>query len=83
MVLMASRLGIVLSGLVLACSCDANGLRLLSAHDAGDTGGSDGANPAEAPAATGGSDAIFTLSSELADGLSVASAKPKSACWKV
>jgi len=57
MVLIASRLDIVLSGLVLACSCDAKGLRLLSAHDAGDTGGSDGANPAEAPAATGGSDA--------------------------
>ena len=39
MVCMAARLRIVLSGLLLACSCEARGLRISTAVDAGNIGG--------------------------------------------
>ena len=47
---LASRLCIMAWGMLVACSCDGNGLRNSTAHDAGATGGSGGVM------ATGGSD---------------------------
>ena len=46
MVRMVARLRFVLSGLLVACSCEGNGLRTLTIYDAGDTGGTGGSQSA-------------------------------------
>src|ERR1017187_2111969 len=38
----AARLRLLICGLLVACSCGSNGLGTLTAHDAGNTGGSGG-----------------------------------------
>lgn len=55
---MVARLHVVFSGLLMACSCEGNGLRISTAQDAGATGGSGGSqatSPLGAHAVTGGS----------------------------
>ena len=55
---MVARLRVVLSCLLAACSCEENGLRILTAHDAGGIGGSGGSQAVSFPdanAVTGGS----------------------------
>jgi Galactose oxidase, central domain len=49
MVSMVARLRVVLSCLVVACSCEGNGLRTLTAHDAGGFGGSGGSQAISLP----------------------------------
>jgi Galactose oxidase, central domain len=58
MVFMVARLRVVLSCLLVACSCEGNGLRTLTAHDGGGIGGSGGSQAVSLPdahAVTGGS----------------------------
>ncbi len=55
---MVARLRVVLSCLLVVCSCEGNGLRTLTAHDAGGIGGSVGSQAVSLPdahAVTGGS----------------------------
>jgi hypothetical protein len=56
---MATRQRILLTGLLVACSCRGNGLRVWTVHDGGYAGGVDGstASPPDVATATGDSDA--------------------------
>lgn len=46
MVRIVARLCVVLLGLLVACSCDGNGMRVLTAHDGGESSGDDGSRAA-------------------------------------